>query len=879
MKKWVTGALLLALLCLFAATASAAEITGSRVQSESQNPTNTTTIYQPSAEPDNGSTDNALRHNANLTVNYSVTVPSGASATAIKVKSRCANTCSGSAVGLNVVVNGTAQTAQNVAASAQTFTERTWTLGTALSPGTHTIGVKTTNTTTNNRVINDFLYLDGTNAPPPDTTDPDTSITSGPAGGSTDTDGNVTFTYSGTDNVAVTGFDCSMVVSGQPNNYSDCGSMSTKSYNGLAEGAWNFKVRAKDAAGNVDASAASRTFNVDLPDTTPPTTTLTSTDLTTTNNNTPIFTFTGSDDVGVTGFECRVDAGSFAACTSPHTTATLADGSRTFEVRAKDAANNVDGTPASDTFTVDTAPPAAPSISAPASDGTTDTDGNLSFTFSGEGGASFECDLDVTGSVSDSFTSCTSPKTYTGQANGAYTFRVRQIDAAGNTSANATRTLTVAIPGDLPDHAAVTADEFVHSMGIDTQLKDQQSIYGDFTTDIKPALDVLGIKHARDSAVLTGNTTIYGRYSTLCTDLGIKYLLNVNDELWQSNGAPTSSQFNTIVSQAGCAAEMFEGPNEYNNGRIGDGVWDEELEDWQCDIFNNLNNSNNPNIPVLSAPLGKGDNNIPPPEEMPELGACSDLNGMHSYPAGSMPTGSHRQEYDSTLDELHLPQAIEVGDEGVDVYPSETGYTTAANHVNRVSELARTKYIPRLYLEYFNRPYTVNSQTSIIQRVYLFQLADHDPPDPDVATTKYGLLDYQGNWTDAGKTVENFVDVVDEPAGSAYSAGTLEFDISGDSAALHTELLQKRDGDYYLAMWKEVESYDRDTDTDLSPSSDSLTIDFESSHDFDVYRPRNLTGWTTTHDAEANPESSPTSGSTVSLSVGDEVKILKIEAP
>jgi hypothetical protein len=40
-----------------------------------------------------------------------------------------------------------------------------------------------------------------------DTTPPITSITSGPAAGSTDTDGNVTFTYRATDNVGVKGFD------------------------------------------------------------------------------------------------------------------------------------------------------------------------------------------------------------------------------------------------------------------------------------------------------------------------------------------------------------------------------------------------------------------------------------------------------------------------------------------------------------------------------------------------------------------------------------------------------------------------------------------------------------------------------------------------
>jgi hypothetical protein len=50
-----------------------------------------------------------------------------------------------------------------------------------------------------------------------------------------------------------------------------------------------------------------------------------------------------------------VDAGSYAACSSPKTLAHLADGSHTFSVRATDPGQNTDPTPATRTFTVRTA--------------------------------------------------------------------------------------------------------------------------------------------------------------------------------------------------------------------------------------------------------------------------------------------------------------------------------------------------------------------------------------------------------------------------------------------------------------------------------------------------------------------------------------------
>jgi hypothetical protein len=64
-------------------------------------------------------------------------------------------------------------------------------------------------------------------------------------------------------------------------------------------------------------------------------------------------TFTG--ELGAT-FQCRLDSGSWATCTSPKTYGTLADGSHTFDVRAVDAAGNT-GATTSRTWTVDATGP------------------------------------------------------------------------------------------------------------------------------------------------------------------------------------------------------------------------------------------------------------------------------------------------------------------------------------------------------------------------------------------------------------------------------------------------------------------------------------------------------------------------------------------
>ena len=70
--------------------------------------------------------------------------------------------------------------------------------------------------------------------------------------------------------------------------------------------------------------------------------------------NDPTATFGFSSEAG-SSFQCKLDSGSYASCSSPKTTAHLADGSHAFYVRATDQAGNVDPTSASRTFTVDTA--------------------------------------------------------------------------------------------------------------------------------------------------------------------------------------------------------------------------------------------------------------------------------------------------------------------------------------------------------------------------------------------------------------------------------------------------------------------------------------------------------------------------------------------
>jgi hypothetical protein len=87
-------------------------------------------------------------------------------------------------------------------------------------------------------------------------------------------------------------------------------------------------------------------------DTTPPESTVVSGPSGTASSASASFTFSSSEANST--FECRLDSGAYASCTSPISYADLSNGFHTFEVRATDAAGNTEATSASRTWMVDT---------------------------------------------------------------------------------------------------------------------------------------------------------------------------------------------------------------------------------------------------------------------------------------------------------------------------------------------------------------------------------------------------------------------------------------------------------------------------------------------------------------------------------------------
>ena len=229
------------------------------------------------------------------------------------------------------------------------------------------------------------------------------------------------------------------------------------------DGVYTISVRQTDDAGNVSPVATDAyTLDTDVPDTV-----INSGPNGTTGNPDPSFTFSSPD--GSATFECQLDGGGFAPCSSPKSYVGLSEAPHTFQVRALDPVGNTDATPAERNFTIDTSLPLEPTLTGPSQD--PDDDDTPTWDFSGEAGATFECRLEKDGLVVTDWTGCTSPQTPTLTGDGTYTFLVRQIDGGGNTSGAASDdytfdTTTPAAPslvGPVPDPDRIITPQWTFS--------------------------------------------------------------------------------------------------------------------------------------------------------------------------------------------------------------------------------------------------------------------------------------------------------------------------------------------------------------------------------------------------------------------------------
>ncbi|MEJ7811821.1 MAG: Ig-like domain-containing protein [Gemmatimonadaceae bacterium] len=363
-----------------------------------------------------------------------------------------------------------------------------------------------------------------------------------------------------------------------------------------------------------------------------------------------------------------------------------------------------------------------------------------------------------------------------------------------------TAVVPAAVPASLnavPAVSARSADAFVNSIGVNTHLNYLDLVYGTgYASIIRPKLVSLGVRHIRDG--LNVWPEVATRYRELATH-GVKLTAVTEPKDGNYDDASHILPQADVISSA---LEAFEGPNEPDLFWAVD--WTGKARRFQQAVYTAVKGSpawgRTPVVQMALSGFGA-------PPAVGDMSGYADQGNLHPYPGGKQPTNL-LQSYLGTWAVINGADPLHV---------TETGYHTAPASADSwqtgVSESAQAKYVPRLFLEYF---------LSGIQRTFLYELID-ERANLTRSEDNYGLLRNDGSEKPAYIALKNTIALLADP-GPTFTPGQLGYDLSGDLSNVHSLLLQKRDGTFYLVLWLDVPSYDHSQRRDLPVSGRPLTL-------------------------------------------------------
>jgi hypothetical protein len=343
---------------------------------------------------------------------------------------------------------------------------------------------------------------------------------------------------------------------------------------------------------------------------------------------------------------------------------------------------------------------------------------------------------------------------------------------------------------------AKPADSLVDSVGVDIHLHYTDTPYDNFDGIVEPRLFELGVRHVGDGAYTYPGINADSFYYQRCRSLaagGIKFSLGTAMKTAWSE--PTDySLLDDIYSWCNGGVEAFAGINEPDYQGVSN--WVEATRSAQQQLFTTV--TTNPMLSQVSV-LG------PSPIDASALGDLSaslHYGNMHPYPGGRNPEtvgwggtfncGGQQTIYGSLA--YNLTCVAEPVSQGKPVMATETGWD---NSTSGIPENIVGRYVPRLFLYNFNQGVT---------RTYQYELLNpwNDPNNPEA---NLGLLRYDGSPKPAFTALKNLIGLLKDP-GTSFTPKTLDYTLSGNTVNVQRTLLQKRNGEFYLALWVGAQSWD-----------------------------------------------------------------------
>jgi hypothetical protein len=347
-----------------------------------------------------------------------------------------------------------------------------------------------------------------------------------------------------------------------------------------------------------------------------------------------------------------------------------------------------------------------------------------------------------------------------------------------------------------------SAEQFVDSVGVNLHSYYEGTPYTNFGM-VARRLEELGIHHIRDN--LVSNEPGEYEYLRALAARGIKSTLIMGSP---ENGlAGLEDLLVTLQSNLLGAVDAVEGPNELDISKYTD--WPEKLTEYQAALYEGVKgNSALASIPVIGPSLAY----LRHAPEAPDLSMYLDYGNIHSYPGGEPP--------EAVLPEWLAAARQMSGDKPI--VATETGYHTAVASDGEhppVSEAAEAVYLPRLFLDYFGTG---------VSRTFAYELVDEHPDSAlEEPESNFGLLRNDFTPKPAFTAMRNLIAILDDPGGADFDPPPFGYAVTGNQSDLRQVLLAKRDGTYYLALWRDGSVWDTTTREEIRPGSAPVTVRFD----------------------------------------------------
>jgi len=356
-----------------------------------------------------------------------------------------------------------------------------------------------------------------------------------------------------------------------------------------------------------------------------------------------------------------------------------------------------------------------------------------------------------------------------------------------------------------PGERARSADALVDSIGVNTSLSYENNPYVTGYPTVRAVLIDSGVRHIRDGMIDTPKQWFYDRLNELGR-AGIHSTLvtppDASARLIQSYPARIPDSF-----------EAYEGPNELDLN--GGPNWIAVARQFQQFLYVTVKgNPATARFPVIGPSLTS-------PQAYRAVGDLSrylDFGNMHNYFAGRNPgsdgwgSAGFGSSYGSIV--YSLGAAAQTSN-NKPVISTETGNCTRPGGAFNVTLTVQGRYLPRMFLEQFNRG---------VSRTFDYELLD----EGSLEFSGCGLLTNGLAPKPAYNALKRLIGLLADP-GPTFSPGTLAFSLGGNTTHVHHTLLQKRDGSFFLALWIELPSYqpsDSGTGREVAVSPQRMSVDF-----------------------------------------------------